>query len=507
MPDKPTVKTPVPTIELGRSGLNQFNGYIDEEFVPELTGEKWKWAVREMTDQDSVIGSLLFAIEMLIRQVEFKFVSSEEDNSKSEKIAEFFNQALHDMENSWSDTLSEILSFLPWGWSYFEKVYKYRKGDAPGTSVTEYSRYTDGKIAWRKWGIRSQESLLRWEYNDNTGELIGMVQNSPPHYQTVLIPAWKAIHFRSSSKKDSPEGKSILRSAWRSWHLKKRIENMEAVSIEKNVVGMPVFWVPVNIITGTEPDEVQARLNYEKIAKNLKTDEQRGLVMPLSYDDSGNKEYDVTLLSPNSSSGQTVDTNTVVARHDRNIAMSVIADFMVMGHGSSTGSFALASSKTELFAKAVGAWMDNICETINKQAVPDLMALNGWDRKYSPKMIHGDIETLDLTELGSYVQKLALAGLPIFNNPDVINYLLEQAGIPTMTEEEIQKAIEDSQAPGGGQPDTGGLLPGQNGYQGPNAPIVTQQKNPSTAQKKKPVIQRPNAVKIRQKAQQSISGD
>lgn len=35
---------------------------------------------------------------------------------------------MNDMQDTWSDTISEILSFLTYGWSYHEIVYKVRAG-------------------------------------------------------------------------------------------------------------------------------------------------------------------------------------------------------------------------------------------------------------------------------------------------------------------------------------------------------------------------------------------
>jgi hypothetical protein len=51
-----------------------------------------------------------------------------------------------------------------------------------------------------------------------------MVQMAPPRYQTTVIPIEKSLLFRTSIAKGNPEGVSLLRTAYRSWYFKKRLE-------------------------------------------------------------------------------------------------------------------------------------------------------------------------------------------------------------------------------------------------------------------------------------------
>ncbi|MEA1962248.1 MAG: hypothetical protein U9N81_13440 [Bacillota bacterium] len=52
----------------------------------------------------------------------------EERTSVAIKAAEFIYQCMDDMQDTWTDTISEILSFLIYGWSAHELVYKRRAG-------------------------------------------------------------------------------------------------------------------------------------------------------------------------------------------------------------------------------------------------------------------------------------------------------------------------------------------------------------------------------------------
>ena len=55
------------------------------------------------------------------------------------------------------------LSFLTYGWSAHEIVYKRRAGKSKDPRLN--SKYSDGPIGWRK-PDRAQETLWEWVYDD-----------------------------------------------------------------------------------------------------------------------------------------------------------------------------------------------------------------------------------------------------------------------------------------------------------------------------------------------------
>jgi hypothetical protein len=106
------------------------------------------------------------------------------------------------------------------------------------------------------------------------------------------------------------------------------------------------------------------------------------------------------------------------------------------------GSFALSSDKTDLFAVALGTFLDIIKDVLNRFAVPRLFALNGFPVENLPEITHDDIETPNLGELASYIQTLTGAGVPMFPDEDLETYLREIAGLPPKSEE-AKKAQEE----------------------------------------------------------------
>lgn len=221
------------------------------------------------------------------------------------------------------------------------------------------------------------------------------------------------------------------KSSWsgNSWYMKKNIENIEAIGVERDLAGLPIAWVPPEILSPNASDKEKALLSaIRDLTVNVRRNAQEGMIMPMDYDENGKPRFEFKLLSTGGS--RQFDTTGIINRYDQRIAMSALADFILLGQDK-VGSFALASSKTNLFSTAIGAFMDIIADVFNRYAVPRLFKLNDFTAISGyPKIKHGDLGSVDLNELGNYVQKLSMSGLPLFPNPDLEKHLLEIAGLP-----------------------------------------------------------------------------
>lgn len=401
------------TAEIGRIGqlrygISGVSTQFMEEFLPELQGIRGVHAYTEMADNDATVGAILFAIEMLMRNCDFT-VEPGGDTEKDKEAAEFVESCMNDMERTWADTLSEILSFLTYGWSYHEIVYKRRVGRTSDPRTN--SKYSDGLIGWRKLPIRSQDTLVGWEYKDGTDDLIGMTQQPPPDYEKVTISIDRALHFRTRSRKDNPEGRSILRTAYRAYYFKKRLEEIEGYGMERDLAGFPVLYSPadMDIWDPDDPDMVRNRLEAERIVSGIRRDALEGVVLKGGFDQGTG--WKLELLA--SGGKRQFDTNAIIDRYDKRIATSVLADFVMLGQ-QQVGSFALADSKTKIFALAIGTYLDVICEVFNNQGIPRLIDINGDHFKGFtdyPKMKHGDIEEVDLQQFATFIKQMIDSGV------------------------------------------------------------------------------------------------
>jgi hypothetical protein len=84
---------------------------------------------------------------------------------------------------------------------------------------------------------------------------------------------------------------------------------------------------------------------------NVRRDEHEGLVLPSEYDpDTKQPLFDFELLS--SGGARTFDTNALIQRYEQRILMSVMADFLLLGH-EGVGSYAMHVDKTGIFKAAL----------------------------------------------------------------------------------------------------------------------------------------------------------
>jgi len=411
--------------EAGSTGLRRSNGYVYEEFLPQLQGYRAIQTYREMRDNDPVVGAILYAIDKLVRQVSWR-VQPASSAQEDERAAKFVESCLQDMSTSWEDLVSEILSMLTYGFSYHEIVYKKRIGPDTESSETR-SKYTDGLIGWRKIPIRAQDTRQYWEFDD-AGGITAMVQSSPPDFTLKTIPIGKALLFRTTSDKNNPEGRSILRNAYRPWYFKRRIEEIAAIGVERDLAGFPVMYVDPDIMRTDAPAVQQAIYeDYKSAIRNIRRDQQEGMILPAIYDDKNNLMYRMELIS--AGGNRTFDTNTIITRYDQRIATSVLADFILLGQAAN-GSYALSSDKTNLFSISLRCWLESIRSVFNEHAIPRLFKVNGFQLKKLPTLEYGDIESPPLGELGNYIQVLAGSGVPLFPDDALENHLRAIAKLP-----------------------------------------------------------------------------
>ena len=413
MPPRKTVNVPTAVnSEIAYTGLKQTGGYVREEFLPEFIGQRKYKILTEMVDNEPLISGTYFAIRQLIKQVKW-CVRPASDSAEDIDNAKFVDSCLHDMSQSWEDVLDEILSFIVMGFSVHEIVYKMR-GGSDNIDPAFRSNYSDGRIGWRKLPIRAQETIQEWDFAEHGG-IKGCWQRTENQYGwPIYIPIDKMLLFRTTNYKNNPEGRSIFRASYVPYYYKKRIQNHEAIGIERELNGLPVASLPAKFMhPNASAGERQVLADYKNLVKNVRSDDQAGIVLPsdtYQNNTSANKMFDFKLLS--TQGRRAIDTEIVIGRYNREILITVMADFMLLGH-EGVGSYALSSDKTTLFATAVAGFMTQIKTVFNKHAIPRLMAINNLRPKQLPRIEHGDIEHENVKEFAGAIKDLKAGGFQI----------------------------------------------------------------------------------------------
>lgn len=429
---------------LGTTGLKQTGGFVYEEFLYRLRGRNGVKVYREMSENNSVVGSILFHIDMLVRKVNWTVQTPQgmEDDPKAIEQKEFLESVILDMDHTWEDFISEVISMIPYGWVYFEKVFKLRRGNTRDPKTR--SQFNDGKWGWRKFDIRGQETLWRWEFGEDN-EILGMVQQDTwnPAKGNPLIPIEKSLLFRTRVMKNNPEGYSLLRPAVRDWFFLKRIQEIEAIGIERDLAGMPIMEVPADILSTEAPPEAQAlRSDLETMIQQVRVDERWGGLIPSELDCDGNPTGFKFRLQTTGGK-RMIDTNEIIKRYESRIAMAFSAEFIMIGMDK-VGTESLHSGKTSMFKMAMETILtDMIASTFNRNAVSQLMELNGVPREYWPRIVPGSLDKPELDKLGKYITDLATSGV-LSPNKALENQLLMFADLPLPEEHDDDMFNNDS---------------------------------------------------------------
>jgi hypothetical protein len=395
--------------ELGvATDYNPSWGLRQDDFIPELRGTRGVKKYREMRENDPVVGAILMAMDMMIRSVEWRVEGGDEADR------EFVLSLMHEMDGStWEAFISDVLSFLPYGFSLFEIVMKRRD---------------DGLIGIRKLASRPQWTIDRFEV-DEKGNIFGVWQIAAQ--KNIYLPYQKLLHFRTVAINNEPSGRSVLRSAYTSWRAQNEIKYIEAVAIERELNGLPIVSVPSEYLN--DPKHAAFVTQIKKIARDVKRNEQGYIILPSDrYTDedgkiTNNKMVEFDLIA--SKGTRDIDTNKVILRYQQDMARSVMADFIMLG-SNDRGSFALSKSKADLFLKALEGYLGTISAVLNRHLLTRMWEVNGMDMANMPKIVPGRVAPIDIDELGQYVQRLALAGVDLFPDMPLEQHLRSTAGLP-----------------------------------------------------------------------------
>lgn len=383
-----------------------------------------------MSDNDATVGAVLGGIDILVRQVPWRVVPAKKRAGK--KWAKFLEECLDDMSSTWSEFISEVFTMITYGFAPFEILYKVRAGpDQPRSEMR--SDYNDGLIGWRKFEIRGQESIRRWEISPD-GSILGCWQ-TPQNFGggEVFIPIEKMLLFRTRTHQNNPEGRSFLRNAYRSWWALKRAEEIQMIGHDRNLNGIPVLEVPPQIMNpNASGDYATQRAQFQKFVEDIRVDDQTGVLIPSETDPMTGQPtgYKLKLLSSGAKDLNSIQSVVLDRKHD--LAATAQAGFVMVGR-SGAGSYAADKNKSSFFMLTLKALIASVQDVLNRFAVSRLMRLNNVPRDLWPTIEHGEIVQAALQEIATYVAAMSDR---LAHDLATENELRRRANLPVIDEEQ-----------------------------------------------------------------------
>jgi hypothetical protein len=396
--------------ELGDTGTTMYNGMISgEEYNYDLSGTAKYTVYDKMRKGDATIAATIRVLKLPLRSANWYIEPAGEDKLQREQ-ADFIEYNLKEgMSVTWDDFLRQALLMLDYGVFVFEKVF----------DNVEFNGKT--YIGWRKFAPRHPRTITNWKINDGKDD--GIIQQKTVG-GTVSIPMDKLLIFVNEKEGDNWEGISILRAAYKNWFFKDIFEQIDAMAFERQGLGVPYCKIP-------SAANAKDKANATAIVKNLRANEKAYVVFP--------EGFEVGFLDMGA--GKTRDPKTSIEYHNRQIALNVLAQFLMLGSGDK-GSFALSKDQSTLFYDSLQAVAKGVLDVINKYAIQQLIELNWPGTKVYPKLKVDDIGAIDKVQFATMINTLVGADIiPVDENLD--KYIRKELDLPELSEE-AKKQIEEA---------------------------------------------------------------
>lgn len=371
----------VPTSEKGYA--DESSGWwttVDQEETPELQWPRNVSVYDKMRRQDAQVMSVLRAMTLPIRRTSWRI----DPNGARPEVAQLVadDLGLHlvgDDPNrrilrtrdrfSWDEHLRLSLLMLPFGHSVFEQVYR----------IDESGKARLRKLAWRpsktisRVDVAPDGGLVAIHQHGSLG--VGAKPSPKMGVEQLLV-------YVNDKEGGNWLGQSILRPAYKYWILKDRLLRVQAQTVDRNGLGIPVYEGSKlhELVTGEqrvtqEKAEIEAGL---KLARGLRSGDNAGASIPSS-----------AKLTMKGVEGDLPDADVPIRYYDEQIARAVLAHFLNLG--TETGSWALGSTFADFFTLSLQTLAMQIADTVTQHVIEDLVDLNWGPNEPAPKLVFDEI--------------------------------------------------------------------------------------------------------------------
>lgn len=467
-----------PTAPLGGPGFspNMTRMGDGRVVVRDYLNPEWSYpALYRTSDQmyrtDPVVRAAVMMVVLPVIEATWNITPASPD-PQDHAAAEFVRRALLE-ELDWPDLLWQLLApAMRYGHSVVEEVWKTVEwslsipadDDAGGENVIAKRPY------WVPAAFVSRPgwSIHGWRFDD-LGNLSEIVQLIGPVKTTdlVTIPGDRLVALFNEREGQDDLGRPLLRSMYRPWYAKEKLEIIDLLRAEKAGVGVPIGRVGTAV-----SDEDLAAL--EQQLQGFTVNEQ-GYILLNGQQSEGAQEMSVEMLDMRANS--TADVLSSLRYHVEMILWSVMGAWQNLGQGE-VGARATAEAQDDPFYLALRHIADRVASAFSRQHIPRLVALN-FPGARPPLVSASNIQGADYKDLLKGIAALLQWG-GITHDDELESYLREILGLPprTPTDEEPDPAdpadqgppVDDTPSPPGVKPDQG--APGREPSTQPDQPAL-----------------------------------
>jgi hypothetical protein len=389
----------VPTREIGYAAYGNGWWQFQDETTPELVWPQSVWVYDQMRTQDAQVASVLRAVTLPVRRTPWRIDPAGARARVVQLVADDLGLPIVGKPPrktprtrdrfSWQEHLREALLMLPFGHMFFEQVYRI-EGD---------------RAHLRKLGPRMPKTIDEVNVAPDGG-LISIKQSGNGTDATPReIPAARLVAYVHEREGGNWLGRSLLRPAYKHWLIKDRLLRVQAQTIERNGMGMPLY-------KGAEGEDLT---KGAQMAQAWRAGESAGGAVPYGAD--------MRLVGVE---GDLPDADKPIRYHDEQIARAVLAHFLNLG--TQTGSWALGTTFADFFTLSLQTLAAQVADVATQHIVEDLVDVNFGPTEPAPRVVFDEIGSRQAATAAA-IKQLYDAGA-LIPDESLREFIRQQYGMP-----------------------------------------------------------------------------
>jgi hypothetical protein len=450
-----------PFTEQGVSGFTVSGGYVQTpETNANLFGaRRWIKAAEILSNVSIVAASVRYSLNLMSHPSWKADPASDKPEAKA--LAELVEEILNGADTSWSRIVRRMGMYRYHGFSIQEWVAKKRD---------------DGKIGIQSIEARPQQTVTRWDVDDNGG-IKGVVQMAPQTSREIYLPRQKLLYCVDDSFTDRPEGMGWFRHLVEPFERMQKYLKLETIGFERDLSGIPIGRAPISRINEmvkagklTQEQATQMVDGLKQFVKMKSKEPSTGVILDSEpyrvRTDTGEQvssmlEWGLELLTGNPSGIEAL--GNAVRRLSFDMAMIIGTESILVGR-EGEGSRALSEDKSRNLYLTINSSLGDMAEAADRDLVTPLWAMNGLPDDLRPKLSVEDAAFRDVEAVARTLNEMAQAGAILQPDDPAIDDLRQSMGLPKQPEipADMLEEMRRSQMGVGGGNNPGGNPPREN---------------------------------------------
>lgn len=377
-----------------------------------------------MRQTDAMITAIYNVMTLPIIANPWDIIASPEDKQgkQAQLVKDNFAKPPHEggMDTPFSLVLADMLRAIAEGWRAYELVWTISP---------------DGYFVYKKIASRDNQTVILRV--DDKGDYNGFMQRAwqGNKFMDVIIQPETSFLFTYGKDKDWLVGESAFKSCYYNFVKKQKLVYLAEQAAQQ-------FAIPPKVASSDGTKKVDQTAMDAITAALSDLGVSSATALPPGW------KADVL-----SATGR-IDVKPLLDWHNAEMARAALADFLLLGSGTDTGSWSLSTDKTDMFILSLRGVMSNIEEHINNYLIPQLIDYN-FENPYYPRFKFADITdatadavTTAITDLIRYLPN----GMPDYLIKAITDKMANQLGVevPNKPEEATANTIGSASPKAGG---------------------------------------------------------